>query len=80
MAVDICVVCGAPVPEGRHVCPSCEVDYSPEEFFSAEHPKTNAETIRNATNESLAGWMYYAGRHPDRSMSDWLEWLSERRA
>jgi len=24
---EVCVVCGAPVPEGRQICPNCEEKY-----------------------------------------------------
>lgn len=30
--VDYCVCCGAPVPEGRMVCPICEAEAG-EEFY-----------------------------------------------
>lgn len=33
---DRCVCCGDIIPEGRQVCPNCEVKYDPREFFSAE--------------------------------------------
>ena len=41
MAENTCVCCGAAVPEGRQVCPSCEARaYDPAEFFSAERRNT----------------------------------------
>ena len=24
MTTDVCVICGAPIPEGRQVCPECD--------------------------------------------------------
>ena len=27
---DFCIICGAPIPEGRMVCPNCEAIYSDE--------------------------------------------------
>ena len=29
-ATDTCICCGAPIPEGRQVCPWCENGYTPD--------------------------------------------------
>ena len=28
---EFCVICGAPIPEGRMVCPNCEKEFNGEE-------------------------------------------------
>ncbi len=28
---NVCVICGAPIPEGRLVCPNCEAEYGQKE-------------------------------------------------
>ena len=35
MTTDICVICGAPIPEGRQVCPECD-----ERAAKKKSPKT----------------------------------------
>ena len=41
MAENTCVCCGAEIPEGRQVCPSCVARaYDPAEFFGAERRET----------------------------------------
>ena len=52
---DTCVCCGAPVPEGRQVCPKCEQKYDPYEFFSAERKNSTMNDSVNHPAHYTAG-------------------------
>ena len=39
MTTDICIICGAPIPEGRQVCPECLDRTSKKKQTPTEPPK-----------------------------------------
>lgn len=67
---DICVSCGAPVPEGRMICWQCEHRYDKDEMAAFRPQRAEAsrkagteENSRRGKTISLKNWLTRAGRH-----------------
>lgn len=61
MADNTCISCGAIIPEGRHICLSCEQVNDVNSF--SPRIITNGDRIRNMTDEELAKLLTGEG-HP----------------
>lgn len=55
---DLCVCCGMPVPEGRHVCPACENKLWRGDMCNAVIRTVDNECIyKNGTREEISEWL-----------------------
>lgn len=77
---DKCICCGRVIPEGRHICLLCERSNDMQTFktsdmkFGGRGIKSNADVVRNMTNEELAKFMHeYSGVSEDI----WRYWLDK---
>lgn len=53
MADARCMLCGRIIPEGRHICLSCEAQNEMQTFERKQQPITNGDRIRSMTDEQL---------------------------
>ena len=51
-----CMVCGRVIPEGRHICLSCEGQNEMQQFTAAK-PETNGDRIRAMSDADLADFL-----------------------
>lgn len=79
MIDNTCMLCGAIIPEGRHICLTCEGTDDLATFRQIrKHPETNGERIRRMTDEDLATFLVTvaglcaAGFRDHESVRVWL--------
>ena len=68
-----CMICGAVIPEGRHICLTCEGTDDLQIFRN--RPKTNGDYIRAMSNAELAEFLASIDlrRRNKGIIRDWLE-------
>ena len=71
-----CMVCGRIIPEGRHICLSCEGQEIPR---TVPRIRTNGDRIRSMSNEEIALLLYNASlescSYGITPLDWWLKWL-----
>ena len=59
MPDNTCMLCGRIIPEGRHICLSCEGQNEMQRFVTdMPKPKTNGDRIRAMNNWDLAKYLH----------------------
>lgn len=65
---DLCVCCGMPIPEGKHVCWTCENKLWRGEMYNAAIRTVNNERIhKSGTLEQVSAWIKSAMQQADIS-------------
>lgn len=53
MIDNTCIRCGRTIPEGRHVCRSCEIEGQKMGLLNKPAVRTNGDKVRQMTDEQL---------------------------
>ena len=56
---DMCLICGAPIPEGRQVCPMCGLDFSFKDMVAVVRCK-DCKWFKD-DDEEMAGYCEHLG-------------------
>lgn len=54
---NVCMICGAIIPEGRHICLTCEGTDDLQIFRAPSAPRTNGGRIRTMGDAELAAFL-----------------------
>lgn len=78
MMTNTCMICGAIIPEGRHICLTCEGTDDLQIFRAPSRPRTNGGKIRSMGDAELAAFLVAvagkcsAGFRDEKSVKSWL--------